>query len=87
MAIDYEALFGGENYDPCAALKALRPVYMQLRAEGGVRRVKFRDRDTEFTTADVAGLGTLIAQLEGECAAKTGRRSRRALVGNFRMAR
>ena len=87
MAIDYDALFGGETYDPCAALKALRPVYMQLRAEGGVRRVRFRDRDTEFTVADVEGLSSLISQLESECAAKSGRRTRRAAVGRFRMAR
>lgn len=73
MAIDYEVLFGGEEYDPCAALQALRPAYMKLRVEGGVQRVTFRDRTVEMSRPDIAGLGNLIAQLESECAAKSGR--------------
>ena len=39
MAIDYDALFGGDTYDPCEILKKLRPAYMKITVEGsrGVR--------------------------------------------------
>lgn len=80
MAIDYEAIFGGETYDPCAALAALRPAYMRLRAEKSVARVTFRDRTVEYHREDIAELGTLIAQLESECAAKQGRSKPRAAI-------
>lgn len=87
MAIDYEALFGAEEYDPCAALMALRPVYMRLQIEGTVQRITFRDRTTEFHAPQVKELGSLIARLEGECAAIKGRaRPRQAITGGFRRA-
>lgn len=73
MAIDYQALFGVEEYDPCAALVALRPAYMQLMAGGRVEKVSFRDRETWFQRADLEEFGRLITRLESECAAKRGR--------------
>lgn len=69
MAIDYQALFGAESYDPCAALKALRPIYMQLVVGGGEQRIQFRDRDTWFHKGDLDGLAALIRQLEADCPA------------------
>lgn len=88
MAIDYAALFGSEEYDPCAALQALRPAYMKLMVEGGAQRVTFRDRTVEFSKPDVKTLGALITQLESECAAKNGRAPRRfAITAGARVAR
>lgn len=88
MAIDYETLFGGAEYDPCAALAALRPVYMKLRVEGGVQRVTFRDRTVEMSKPDLSSLGALVTQLESECAAKNGRGPRRfAITAGGRVAR
>jgi hypothetical protein len=86
MAIDYEVLFGGEDYDPCAALRALRPSYMKLVAEGGVRRVTFRDRTVEMDGGDVEAMGAIIRKLEGECAAKSGARTRFAITAGSRIS-
>ena len=87
MAIDYDALFGGEQYDPCAALQAIRPAYMKLRIEGGIQRVTFRDRTVEMSKPDLVALAQLIAQLESECAAKSGRApSRFAITAGSRIA-
>lgn len=82
--IDYDLLFGGEEYDPCAAVRALRPALMKLRAQGQVQEVKFRDRDLKFGRADADDLQALVSQLESECAAKTGKRSpRRAIRAGY----
>lgn len=80
MAIDYNALFGQEEYDPCEALKALRPQYMKAIATGGVDRVRFRDRDVQYGQTTLKEFGALIAQLESDCAAKQGRRSGRMAI-------
>lgn len=80
MAIDY-SVFTAEPYDPCAALAALRPVYMQLLAEGGIKRIKFRDRDTEFHQADAAGLAAVIRQLESDCGLPSNRRNQAITAG------
>jgi len=73
MAVDYDAIFGVDDYDPCAALRALRPAYMRMVAGGGVEKVSFRDRETWFQKADLKEFGQLIQKLEGDCAAKNGR--------------
>lgn len=86
MAIDYGALFGGEDYDPCAALRALRPAYMKLVAEGGIRRVTFRDRTVEMNGGDIEAMGAIIRKLESECAAKSGGRTRFAITAGGRRA-
>lgn len=80
MAVDYEALFGDEEYDPCAALIVLRPAYMKLRVEKSVQRITFRDRTVEYHASQLADLGALVAQLESECAAKRGRRKSRQAI-------
>lgn len=80
MAIDYQALFGGETYDPCAALQALRPAYMKLRVEGGVQSVSFRDRKVEMGRGDLQSFSALIAQLEAECIQKNGGPRRRFAI-------
>lgn len=80
MAIDYEALFGGEEYDPCAALAVIRPAYMKMRVEKSVQRVTFRDRTVEYHASDLEQLGALVTQLESECAAKRGRRRPRFAI-------
>lgn len=88
MAIDYQALFGSEEYDPCAALQALRPAYMKLVVQGGVQRVTFRDRTVEMSKPDINAMAALIAQLESECAAKSGRAPPRlAITAGSRVAR
>lgn len=80
MAIDYQAIFGVDDYDPCEALRALRPAYMELLAGGAAEKVSFRDRETWFQRSDMTAFGDLIRQLEGECAAKNGRGPRRFAV-------
>lgn len=88
MAINYETLFGGETYDPCVVLQALRPAYMKLQMEGGVQRVTFRDRTVEMSSPDITALSALVTQLESECAAKNGRGPRRfAITAGGRVAR
>jgi hypothetical protein len=85
VAIDYDTLFGGQDYDPCAALAALRPAYMRLSVGGQVTEITFRDRTTKFSAGDFSALGAIIAQLESECAAKQGRRPRRfAITAGYR---
>lgn len=85
MAIDYEAIFGSQDYDPCEALRALRPAYMKLRATGAVAEISFRDRTTKFHKTDLKEFGALIAQLESECAEKQGLQSRRfAITAGYR---
>lgn len=88
MAIDYEALFGGVEYDPCAALQALRPAYMRLVAGETTQKVTFRDRDAWFFRGDTAAFRALIEQLENECAIKNGVtiRRRMAITGGYRRA-
>ncbi|WP_420408689.1 gpW family head-tail joining protein [Hoeflea sp.] len=87
MAIDYTALFGAEEYDPCAALVALRPALMKIMVDGRVATVKFRDRTVEFHRQDTKELEALVQRLESECAAKRGRRSsRRAITAGARRA-
>lgn len=85
MAIDYDALFGGETYDPCAALKVLRPALIKLKVEGQTTRVSFRDRTVEMKAADLSSLESLVNQLESECAAANGRLGpRRAITAGAR---
>ena len=80
MAIDFEAIFGVEEYDPCEALRALRPVYMKLSVGGQVTEITFRDRTTKYSAGDYRMLEAIIAQLESECAEKQGRPTRRAAI-------
>ncbi len=85
MAIDYDALFGGDDYSPCDALKALRPAYMKMVAGEGAQVVVFRDRRVEFAKPDLDAFKSLITQLEGECAAVKGiAPRRRAIIAGFR---
>lgn len=84
MAIDYDALFGGDTYDPCEIVKKLRPAYMKLTFEGTVQRVTFRDRTVEFAKRDSTDLQGLLRQMEAECAAKTGKRTRMAITAGAR---
>lgn len=88
MAIDYEALFGGETYDPCAALRELRPAYMKMVAGEMTQKVTFRDRDAWFHRGDIDAMRALVEQMESECAAKNGVtiRRRMAITGGYRRA-
>lgn len=88
MAIDYEALFGIAEYDPCAALAALRPAYMRMVAGETTQKVTFRDRDAWFHKGDINAFRALIEQMESECAAKNGVtiRRRMAITGGYRRA-
>lgn len=85
MAIDYEALFGNVEYDPCEALKALRPAYMKMIAGENAQVVLFRDRRVEFQKTDLNAFSSLISQLENDCRAKNGLPARRqAITAGFR---
>jgi hypothetical protein len=80
MAIDYEAVFGVEEYDPCAALSTLRPAYMRMLAGEGEQEIRFRERNVRFQQGDLTAFGNLITRLEGECAAKRGRTPQRRAI-------
>ena len=70
--IDYDALFGGDDYDPCEALKAIRPQYMKARVNGSIREIKFRDRTVRYDSGSFNELKTLYHELEAACAEKQG---------------
>lgn len=72
MADTYDTIFGGAEYDPCAALSVLRPAYMRLLAGASEQKITFRDRDTWFFQAKIGELKALVDQLEADCAAKRG---------------
>jgi hypothetical protein len=78
--IDFEAIFGVDDYDPCAALRAMRPAYMALLAGGGEQEIRYRDRATKFAPPDIKAIGDLIRTLEADCAAKNGGPRRRRAV-------
>ncbi|TIR24021.1 MAG: hypothetical protein E5X34_13275 [Mesorhizobium sp.] len=80
MAIDFDAIFGVDEYDPCEALRALRPAYMKLSVGGQVTEITFRDRTTKYSAGDFRKLEAIIAQLESECAKKQGRPSKRSAI-------
>ena len=73
MPVDYDAIFGVEDYDPCAALAALRPVYMRALSGAAVQKAVFRDREVWNAATNITEFGNLIARLESECAKKRGR--------------
>jgi hypothetical protein len=78
MAIDYDAIFGtGQGgtaieFDPCAALNALRPAYFRLIAGEGEQKIQFRDRDVWFHPGNIQEMKALILQLQQDCAAQQG---------------
>jgi hypothetical protein len=72
MAIDYETLFGGDDYDPCLIARTLRPTLMQLIVEGQVQTVKFRDREVRYGVREIDELRGLVEQMESECRIKNG---------------
>lgn len=88
MAINYEAIFGVEAYDPCLAAQALRPAYMRMMAGESEQKIVFRDRDVWFHKGDIDALRALLSQLESECAAKNGVtvRRRMAITAGYRRA-
>ena len=67
MAIDYEAIFGQDEYDPCEALRALRPAYIRISAGESEQKITFE-------------MKALVAQLESECRAKNGQPKRRFAI-------
>lgn len=72
MSDIFDQIFGGETYDPCSALAAIRPAYYRLMAGGGEQKIEFRDRAVWYQPTQVTALGALVRQLEAECAAKNG---------------
>ncbi|TIS37513.1 gpW family head-tail joining protein [Mesorhizobium sp.] len=85
MAIDFDLIFGVEEYDPCTALIALRPAYMKASVGGQVTEITFRDRTVKYSAADFKSFGALIARLEADCAALRGRGPTRfAITAGYR---
>ncbi|WP_342361397.1 hypothetical protein [Terrarubrum flagellatum] len=80
MSDVFDAIFGVDNYDPCEALRALRPVYMRLVAGAAEETVKFRDRELTYQRADLKSFAALISQLESECASASGLRPKRMAI-------
>jgi hypothetical protein len=68
--------------NPCAVLEWLRPQYYKVMA--GLAEVTTQDGDTSvtYTQANKAELGSLMRQLESECAKRNGTSTgrRRAFV-------
>jgi hypothetical protein len=73
MADIFDTIFGqGLEYDPCEALKVLRPALMRMAAGQGEQKIEFRDRQLWLHKADFASLQALVRQMEKECAEAQG---------------
>lgn len=73
MADIFDTIFGqGLTYDPCEALKVLRPAYMRMAAGQGEQKIEFRDRQLWLHKADLSALQALVRQMEAECAEAQG---------------
>ena len=82
MSVDWDAL---DYSDPCALLAALRPAYYRLLAGDAEQEIEGTDRRrVRFQQTDTKGLAAVIRDLEGQCAAKSGRRRRFAMTGRMR---
>lgn len=80
--VDWDAL---DYSDPCALLAKLRPAYYRLLAGEAEEEIEGTDRRRlRLQRGDIKGLAAVIADLEAQCAAKSGRRRRFALVGRMR---
>jgi len=83
--IDFDAIFGVDPYDPCAALTALRPAFMQAQTVKKPQKVEFRDRSVWFYPDDLEAWRGVMRQLESDCAAASGKpRPRGAMVAGYR---
>jgi hypothetical protein len=73
MADLFDTIFGqGLDYDPCEALKLLRPALMRMMAGQSEQKINFRDRDLWLHKGDLSALRGVVTQLESECAAAQG---------------
>jgi hypothetical protein len=69
----FDTIFGqGLQYDPCEALKLLRPALMRMVAGQGEQKINFRDRDLWLHPGSISELKALVGQLEKECAQAQG---------------
>lgn len=69
--------------DPCAIALELRKVELIIATGGAVAMTRFGDDEVRWSAANSEKLAQLIARYEGQCAAKTGRRTRYAKRARF----
>lgn len=88
MAIDFDVIFGGDPFDPCAARQALFPAYMKARLAPGPQKIMFRDREVWFHKQDLDQCAEVMRDLERQCRAKCGQPSGRfAISAGYRYPR
>lgn len=91
MAIDFATIFADTPeapFDPCAALAALRPAYMEMRLSGQPQKIMFRDREVWFHKPDLTAWTETMNDLERQCREKKGLPSRRfAITAGYRSPR
>lgn len=80
MAIDWD--------DPCATLASLREAYEKILTGSQEERVRFSDREVQYSKADIATLRDEIRRYDALCAdatnAGTGKRRRFAVTAGTR---
>lgn len=69
--------------DPCAIVKQLKIVRLQVVTGGSVAMTRFDQDEVRFTPASLPRLDAAISDYEGQCAAKSGRRTRFAKRVNW----
>ncbi|KAB0269057.1 hypothetical protein [Microvirga brassicacearum] len=73
MAIDWGVILDLKETDPCAGLRQLRIVRLEMASTGTVQKISFRDRETWFSPGDGKILDNIEREFEAACAAKEGR--------------
>lgn len=75
----------GDDYDPCAAYIELRNARTAILMGKGIKRVRFHNgeeqRETEFSTANIADLERAMQVAKDECMALNGAAPRRRAIG------
>lgn len=84
---DYSAI---DYADPCATLEAMRPAYYRLVGGESAQSVTFTagsgtQKMVTFHRTDITQFANLIAKLEQQCQAKSGKRRRFAIRAGGRI--
>jgi len=92
MPINTETIdFGAIDYDnPCAVLAVMKPRYYQMVAGASAQTVTFEagngtNKTVIFHKSDLERFGALIAKLEQECRAASGKKMRFAVRAGGRI--
>lgn len=74
---------GIDMSDPCAVYPKLEEVLTRVVAGEGIVKIEFDEDVVEYNRTNIAELRRRINELKGQCAARSGASSRRALRAKF----